>query len=146
MLRNPEVVVAELGEPHRLLEERARRRQPEVLLRLERFSHERASLGGPRQPRRRGRVAHEDGEAERVEGRHRKGRVAALQARGDPLAQIGGRLAREGEDEQLVRPRMLLVDQTNGALDDDPRLPRARPGEDEGRPLAVRDGGRLVLV
>ncbi len=81
-----------------------------------------------------------------MEGRHREGRVAALKAGGDPLAQIGGRLAREGEDEQLVRTRMLLVDQTNGALDDDSRLSRARPGEDEGRPLTVRYGGRLVLV
>ena len=79
-----------------------------------------------------------------MEGRHREGRVAAPQARGDPLAQIGGRLAREGEDEQLVRPRKLLVDQANGALDDDARLPRARAGEDEGGPLAVRDGGLLV--
>ena len=33
VLRNVEVVVAELGEPHRLLEERARPRQPQVLLR-----------------------------------------------------------------------------------------------------------------
>ena len=81
-----------------------------------------------------------------MEGRHREGRVAAPQARGDPLAQIGGRLARERENEQLVRPRKLLVDQTNGALDDDARLPRAGAGENERRPLAVRDGRRLVLV
>ena len=75
-----------------------------------------------------------------------KDRVAAPQARRDPLAQIGGRFAREGQNEQLVRPRKLLVDQANGALDDDPRLPRTRAGEDEGGSLAVRDGRRLVLV
>ena len=81
-----------------------------------------------------------------MEGRHREGRVAALKAGGDPLAQVGGRLAREGEDKQLVRACMLLVDQTNGSLDDDPRLSRARAGEDESGPLTVRYGGRLVLV
>ena len=81
-----------------------------------------------------------------MEGRHREGRVAALQARGDPLAQIGRRFARERQDEQLVRPRKLLVDQANGALDDDARLSRTGAGENDRRPLAVRDGRRLVLV
>ena len=81
-----------------------------------------------------------------MEGRDREARVAALQARGDPLAQVGRRLAREGEDEQLLGPRTLLVDQANGALDDDARLAGAGPGEHDRRPVAVRDGSLLVLV
>ena len=81
-----------------------------------------------------------------MEGRHREGRVTPPQARRDPLAQIGRRLARERQNKQLVRPRVPLVDQANGALDNHPRLPRTRPGKDERGPFAVRDGGRLVLV
>ena len=84
-----------------------------------------------------------------MEGRDRKARVAALKARRDPLAQIAGRLAREGENEQLVRSRQLLVDQPDGAFDDDPRLPepgpartRAAPRRAQRRPI----GARLALL
>ena len=81
-----------------------------------------------------------------MEGRDREARVAAPEAGRDPLAQVGRRLAREREDEQLLRPRKLLVDQAHGALDDDARLPGARAREHDRRPVAVRDGRLLVLV
>ncbi len=81
-----------------------------------------------------------------MEGRDREARVAPAQARGETLTEVGGGLAREGEDEQLFRAGELLVDEADGSLDDDARLPGARPGENESRALAVRDGGLLMRV
>src|SRR5439155_18724868 len=90
--------------------------------------------------------AGEDREAEGVEGRDGEARVAALELRSEPFAQVGRRLAREGEDEQLLGPGELRIDEPNGALDDDARLPGTRSRECNGRPIVVCDGGQLVWV
>jgi hypothetical protein len=69
-----------------------------------------------------------------------------LQPCRNPLAQVGRGLAREGEDEQLLRAGALFVDQPNGSFDYDARFPRSRPGEDDRRPVAVFDCRLLVRV
>ena len=81
-----------------------------------------------------------------MEGRDREARVASPESVGDPFAKVGRRLAGKREDEQLLGSRTLLVDQANGALDDDARLPGARAGEHDRRPVAVRDSRLLVCV
>jgi hypothetical protein len=55
-------------------------------------------------------------------------------------------ILREGEHEQLLGTCQPLVDQPDGALDDDARLAGSRPRENNRRPLIVRDGRPLVLV
>jgi hypothetical protein len=81
-----------------------------------------------------------------VEGRDRKARVAAPKTVSESLTEIARRFAREREDEQFLGARPLLVNQPNGALDNDARLARARAGQDDCWAIAVGDGGLLIRI
>ena len=63
-------------------------------------------------------------------------------ARGEHLA---GGAAREGEQEDPLR-RDAALDEVRDAVDERARLARARAGDDEQRPVAERDGARLLRV
>ena len=146
MVGQLEVVIAELGEAEGFLDKCIRPAQAQVALGGQRCLHRPSSSGRAGQGRLLGSLAGEQREREGVEGRDREARVAALESGCDPFAKVGRRLARKCEHEQLLGSRTLLVDQANGALDDDARLPGARAGEHDRRPVAVRDSRPLVRV
>jgi len=64
----------------------------------------------------------------------------------DPCLHLVGGLLREGQGEDLLRPRALGGDEPGDAMGDDARLAGARAGQHEQRPVAVRDGPALRAV
>src|SRR6185295_15483043 len=63
-----------------------------------------------------------------------------------PLAHLAGRLVGEGHGGDVAGIDAHLLDQPEDAVGDDPGLAGPRAGEDELRPLAMRDGGDLLRV
>jgi hypothetical protein len=101
----------------------------------------------PRGPGERGDVPPQDARAHRVEGADPG--PADLKERLDALAHLRGGLVREGDREDLGGPDAALEDQPGDPARDHARLARPRPGQDQERPLAVRDGlalGRVQAV
>jgi len=90
-------------------------------------------------------LSHE-GVAERVEGHRRDGGRRARQPASDPVAQLAGGLAAEGQDEDLVGRQLAGLDPVDDDLDERGGLARARAGEHEQRPATVVDDGLLRLV
>ncbi len=83
---------------------------------------------------------------ERVDGRaHRRARRAA-QPRGDPVAELLGGLAREGQRQHLRRVRAAGLDAVDDRLDQRRGLAGARAGEHEQRAALVVDDPLLVVV
>jgi hypothetical protein len=86
-----------------------------------------------------GCLAAQDPAAGGVEGedpdRVRDGAEQALEA----LAHLPRGLVRERDREDLVRLHAAGVDQVRDAVGEDARLPGARPGDDEKRPLGRED-------
>ncbi len=64
----------------------------------------------------------------------------------DASGHLFGGLVRERDREDLTRLRLVGVDQMCDAMRQHTRLAAAGPGEDQQRPLAVRDGLALRLV
>ena len=122
--------------------------QPEV----EQSFPDEAGGGGPRQearlgwqPQLEGVVAHEP-IAEGVEGLGRHVGVAVGHQLIHPPLELGRRLLREGQGEDLRRPRPLGGDQPGDPPGDDPRLARARTGDHDERSVAVGHGAPLRPV
>ena len=64
----------------------------------------------------------------------------------EPLAHLSGRLVRERDREDLVRLHPTRADEMSDAIREDARLPRARAGDDEERPLGRENGLPLGFV
>ena len=141
-----EVVVGERAEGERLRDECVRTGQVEPVRGLQCLLDQPALLCREHEPRCRVHVPLQEREAEAVEGRHGEARVAPAEPVGESLAKVARRLAREGEDEQLLGPHVAVVDQPRRATDDYSRLAGTRAGEDNRRPFAVTDSSQLVRV
>ena len=83
----------------------------------------------PQHPRARG-----------VEGQHPHAARPAAEQQLDALAHLLRRLVGERDREQLVGPRLAAVDQVGDPVRQHARLAAAGAGEDQQRPVAVRDG------
>jgi hypothetical protein len=57
----------------------------------------------------------------------------------EPLAHLAGRLVRERDREDLVRLHAAGIEQMRDAIGEHARLPGARAGDDEKRPLGGKD-------
>ncbi len=116
----------------------------------EQFPYGDVLLGAGQQPQRVGEevgvlVGADQGVAVRMEGRGLRGRRAAAEPGGHPVAQFDGGLAAEGEDEDALRvaaPPYALGDR----LDERGRLPGAGPGEDEQGAAGVVNHRALPCV
>ena len=64
----------------------------------------------------------------------------------EALAHLAGRLVRERDREDLVRPDAVGPDQVRHPVGEHPGLPRARAGDDEQRAVDVEDGLALGRV
>jgi hypothetical protein len=64
----------------------------------------------------------------------------------EAVAHLPRRLVRERDREDLVRLDALVGDQVCDAMREDTRLPRARAGDDEQRPVGRPDRLELGLV
>ena len=64
----------------------------------------------------------------------------------EPLAHLPRGLVRERDREDLVRLHAARADEVRDAIREDARLPRARAGDDEERPLRREDSLALGLV
>ena len=83
---------------------------------------------------------------ERVDGRADRRAGRATQPRGDPVAELLGGLAREGQRQHLRRVRAAVLDAVDDRLDQRRGLAGARPGEHEQRAALVVDDALLVVV
>ena len=95
---------------------------------------------------RRGRWRVPEAEVGRWLG-HRGRSPASGQRRLGPLRRGPGRPCRLGREEatlRIERPIALRVEQPAHPLDDDPRLARPRPGDDDERPIHVLDNPALL--
>ena len=88
----------------------------------------------------------QDPRAGRVEGHQPHAARAVAEQPLDALAHLLGGLVRERDREDLARLRLVGVDQERDPVGQHARLAAARAGEDQQRPLAVRDGLALGLV
>ncbi len=62
----------------------------------------------------------------------------------EPRAQLARRLVGEGDRQDVPGRDQARLDQVGDAVDDDAGLARARPGQDEQRPIGM--GHRLPLL
>ena len=84
--------------------------------------------------------------AGRVEGHHPHRAGGAADQQLDPLAHLLRRLVGERDRQDLVRPRLAGAEQVGDPVGEHAGLARAGAGQDQQRPLAVRDGVALGLV
>ena len=92
------------------------------------------------------RVAADQPVGEGVERRAQRGRHRAAEPGGDPVAQLLGGLAGEGQRQHLVGLRAALLDPVDDRLDQRRGLAGAGAGEHQQRPARVVDDALLVLV
>ncbi len=88
----------------------------------------------------------QDARAGSVEGHQPHPARAASEQALDPVAHLAGGLVGERDREDLAGLRLVGVDEVREAMRQHPRLAAAGAGEDQERPLAVRDGLALGLV
>ena len=81
-----------------------------------------------------------------VEGRAQRRRHGAAEPGGDPVAQLLGRLAAEGQREHRLGAGAALLDPVDDGLDQRRGLAGARTGEHQQRAAGVVDHGPLVGV
>jgi len=92
------------------------------------------------------RVGAQHPRAGSMESQHPHAARAAAQQQLDALAHLLGRLVRERDREQLVRPRLAAVDQVGDPVGEHAGLATAGAGEDQQRAVNVRDGLALRWV
>ena len=68
------------------------------------------------------------------------------QKRFDAGAHFLGGLVRERDGENLAGLRVMVADQIRDAAGDDPRLPRSGAGQDEQRPVDVKNRFALFRI
>ena len=117
---------------------------------LQQLAQHHVLLGRGEQPQRAdvelgGRVAPDQAVGERVERRADARRHGAADPGGDPVAQLLGGLAREGEGQDRVRVGA-LVDAAHDRLDQRRGLAGARAGQHQERAAVVVDDALLLLV
>ena len=98
-----------------------------------------------RQPELQGELP-DDPVAERVERGDRRVRVAVRHELIHANLHLVGGLVREGERKNLRRPRTTSGDQPGNPPRDDLRLAGSGTGDNEQRPVAVRDSAQLLRV
>ena len=94
------------------------------------------------------RLAAQDAAAGGVEGEDPDRARRAAEHALEPLAHLAGGLVRERDREDLVRLHAVRADQVRDAVREHARLPRARAGDDEQRPVDVEHGlplGRIEV-
>ena len=91
-------------------------------------------------------VLAEDPRAGRVEGHHPHHPRRGAGQRPDALLHLPRRLVREGDREDLARPRHSGGQQVGDPVGQHPRLARPRARQDQHRTLAVLDGLRLRRI
>ena len=150
VVRRDELVLGAVDEPHQVAVEpltgvidqgQARPDVPDEQELTDAVQH----IGPRRQPHLRARFGqHPMAEAVEVGHRH-AGRGGGAHRLLDPLAQLARGLDVVGQDQDRLRCQVRLGrEQPGDALDDDPRLARARPGDDHRRPIAELDDGALL--
>ena len=117
---------------------------------LQQLTQHHVLLGRREQPERAdvelgGRVAADQAVGEGVERRADARGHGAADPRGDPVAELLGRLAREGQRQDPVGVGA-LVDAADDRLDQRRGLAGARPGQDQERPAVVVGDPLLLLV
>src|SRR6266850_1879683 len=63
-----------------------------------------------------------------------------------PFLHLPRRLVREGHRQDRARRDAQVADQVRDSVREDARLARPGAGQDEQRPIAVRDGGALLGI
>jgi hypothetical protein len=81
-----------------------------------------------------------------VKRRDGEARVAPPKTVGDTLAQVARRFARERQNKEVLRPSDLVLDQPDGAFDDDSRLPGPGASQHDRRAFAMCDSRVLVAI
>ena len=84
--------------------------------------------------------------ARRVEGRHPHAACVVSHEGARALTHLGGCLVREGDRQNLARPRAARGQQVGDAVREHARLAGARAGEDQQRRARVGDGLALAVV
>ena len=92
------------------------------------------------------RLAAQEPRAERVKRRHPHAAAVRAQQRLDALAHFLRGLVREGHRENLVGLRVAVADEVRDSAGDDAGLAGPGAGEDQQRPLDVKDRGALFGV
>ena len=117
----------------------------------EQLAHHHVGLGRRQQPQRAvvdagGRVGPHQAVGEGVERRAQRGRAGAAEPGGDPVAQLLGGLAGEGQRQHLVGAGAALLDAVDDRLDQGRGLAGAGTGQHQHRPARVVDDALLVGV
>ena len=128
-----------------------RRPQPGVAVAGEQLLEDDVLLRRRQQPQRSGvevggGVAADEAVGEGVEGRAQRGRHGAPEPGGDPVAELLGRLAAEGQREHRLRGGAAPLDPVDDRLDQRRGLAGAGAGQHEQRPARVVDHRLLERV